>query len=249
MKKGNLIFSIVMLVLSVALSVGALLAWFSAISRASATGMSVNVSDGQLAFVDSIKVYKQPAGGSDWTLAAEYIGSSNSWSVNDTLTGGKINGILEGDVHKFSVTLRRTENANDSALSVSAMFRGIDVVNTNGGEVISGGDVTNGDLFKNFFLVGNEDVDKNVEYSKDRSFDTENGLVALTPDEGLSWEREDTFTFTFYIKFHNITVDDGWSTEVVPTITFKDYAISVQSLNINLSLASVNTDEEQGGNA
>lgn len=242
MKKGNLIFSIVMLVLSVALSVGALLAWFSAISRVSATGMSVNVSDGQLAFVDSIKVYKQPAGGSDWTLAAEYIGSSNSWTVNDTLTGGKINGILEGDVHKFSVTLRRTENANSSALSVSAMFRGIDVVNNNGG------DVTNGDLFKNFFLVGKEDAEKNVEYSTDRSFDTEDGLVALTPDEGLSWEREDTFTFTFYIKFHNITVDDGWSTEVVPTITFKDYAISVSSLNINLSLASVNTDEEQGGN-
>lgn len=244
MKKGNLIFSIVMLVLSVALSVGALLAWFSAISRASATGMSVNVSDGQLAFVDSIKVYKQPAGGSDWTLAAEYIGSSNSWTVNDTLTGGKINGILEGDVHKFEVTLiRRTENANDSALSVSAMFRGIDVVNNNGG------DVTNGDLFKNFFLVGKENANKNVEYSTDRSFATKNGLVALTSDGGLSWASGKTFTFTFYIKFHNITVDDGWSTEVVPTITFKDYSISVSSLNINLSLAPVNTDEEQGGNA
>ncbi len=232
MKKGNLIFSIVSLIVSVLLCGGVLLAWFSLNQKVGAGGLDVNISSGQLATIDSIIVEKQTSGSDEWLLAAEYNGENDQWTTNETLTGGNINGILEGDVHKFTVTLERTPLAEGKTLSVSALFSGITVAHSANSATFAEGQGY--DDLKRFFLVSND----NENYSNDRSFYTADDKVTLA--EGQEWaddgtELTDTFTFVFYIKFHNVATDDDWAGTTIPTINFKGCSVKVDVLSISVS--------------
>ena len=271
MKRGNLLYSIISLVISVALCGGVLIAWFSNNRDVDAGGLDIDINSGNLAEIDGIVVSKyvrsQAGNGWEWQPVITYsdpVGQSD-------MSVGTVDAILEGDVFRFEVSLVRTENAViggvNKPLDVAAAFGG---VRTEGDPVLSFPEGTAEQdkqialetyrgYFRQFFLIGNtfrtdgaavdegdistDRTDVSAPFNASRSlYNGGNGSsVPLFRTDENSVWTEDGYTFSFYILFHNVTTESGWD-DVIPTSLFKYCSVAIDSFSVSVS-------ESEGGAA